>query len=169
VKSNFWKAASCSMVEVYQLFVGIYCLDFQSERVSWANKQERIACCFFGLIFCPKDGGCMFLRKVIIFYQSAHCHIPENNMFLTLRSLYCILPELSVTLIKLTVVTVNYSKCLHHDSQKQGEPLVLWAWGLLYPLSLLVAWKHFMARETTVCWNILPESLLVHIWIVEII
>jgi hypothetical protein len=56
-----------------------------------------------------------------IFYHSALSHIPEDSTFLMLRSLYCMVPVLSVTLIELAIVAVSYPKYLHdHDRIKDS-------------------------------------------------
>jgi hypothetical protein len=49
-----------------------------------------------------------------IVYQSALSRIPEGGTFTVLRSFCSIVPQLSVTLIELTVVTLISPKCLHH-------------------------------------------------------
>jgi hypothetical protein len=42
----FWNVMPCSLVEVYQLISGTYCLHLQGRRVSHAgNREKMVAVC----------------------------------------------------------------------------------------------------------------------------
>jgi hypothetical protein len=87
-----WPILSCGMwgsvvwYKFYRCFVGTYCLNLQSWRVSQGRSKQqplclRTASLLLSLVFHPDNSGSRFLRNISEFYQTISCHIPNHSTF----------------------------------------------------------------------------------------